>query len=41
MANLNLSPEQSEELQVLHDIYLKAVTPLQNQMFALRSELRL
>lgn len=41
MANLNLSPEQSEELQVLHDSYLKAVTPLQNQMFALRSELRL
>ncbi len=41
MANLNLTPEQSQELQALHENYLKAVSPLQNQMFALRSELRL
>ncbi|MDZ7582966.1 MAG: periplasmic heavy metal sensor [Deltaproteobacteria bacterium] len=40
-ANLNLSAEQSAKLQSLRENHLKAITPLQNQMFAMRSELRL
>ena len=41
MAGLNLTEEQSAKLQSLRENYLKEVSPLQNRMFALRSEMRL
>jgi Spy/CpxP family protein refolding chaperone len=37
----SLSPEQSQELQVLRENYLKGITPIQNQLFSKRAELRL
>lgn len=41
IASLNLTEEQSAKLQSLRENYLKEVSPLQNRMFALRSEMRL
>ncbi len=41
ISNLNLTEAQSAKLQSLRENYLAAITPLQNRMFALRSELRL
>lgn len=40
-ADLNLTAEQSGKLQSLQETYLKEITPLQNRMFAARSEMRL
>ena len=40
-SNLNLTEEQSGKLQTLRENYLKEITPLQNQMISLRSEMRL
>lgn len=39
--NVNLTEEQSGRLQTLRENYLKEITPLQNQMISLRSEMRL
>jgi Spy/CpxP family protein refolding chaperone len=39
--NLNLTQEQSAKVQALREKYLNDITPLQNQMFSLRSEMRL
>lgn len=41
MANINLTEEQSAKLQSMREDYLKDVSPLQNRLFGLRSELRL
>ena len=40
-STLNLSAEQSGELQTVRETYLKEVTPLQNQLYSKRAELRL
>lgn len=40
-SNLNLTEEQSAKLQTLRETYLKEITPLQNQVFVKKSELRL
>lgn len=40
-SNLNLTAEQAAMLQTLRENYLKEVTPLQNQLYGKRSELRL
>lgn len=41
IASLNLTEEQSAKIQSLRENYLKEVTPLQNRLFGLRSEMRL
>lgn len=40
-SDLNLSAEQSGKLQTQRETYLKEVTPLQNQLFGKKAELRL
>jgi len=40
-SNLNLTEEQSVKLRTLQAKYLKEITPLQNKMISLRSEVRL
>lgn len=40
-SSLGLTPEQSQKLQALQEAYLKEITPLQNQLFSRRAELRL
>lgn len=40
-SNLNLTEEQTASLQTLQETYLKEITPLQNQLFSKRTELRL
>ena len=40
-SNLGLTSEQSQKLDTLRDAYLKDITPLQNQLFSKRAELRL
>lgn len=40
-SNLNLTEEQSGKLQMMRENYLKEITPLQNRMISLRSEMRL
>ena len=40
-SNLNLTAEQSNPLQTLRETYLNEVTPLQNQIFGKRAELRM
>lgn len=37
----SLTPEQSQKLQTMREAYLKDITPLQNQLFTKKSELRL
>ena len=37
----SLTPEQSQKLQTIREAYLKEITPLQNQLFTKKSELRL
>ena len=39
--NLNLTDEQTASLQTLRETYLKEITPLQNELYSKRSELRL
>ena len=39
--DLNLNPEQSTKVQALREAHLKDVTPIQNQLFAKKNELRL
>lgn len=41
VSNLNLTEEQSGQLQSLRENYLQEIEPLRNRMVALRSELRL
>jgi Spy/CpxP family protein refolding chaperone len=41
LANLDLSPEQSAKIQALREARLKEVSPLRNQVFSKRAELRL
>jgi Spy/CpxP family protein refolding chaperone len=38
---LNLTQEQADKLQKLHESYLSEVTPLQNRLFTIRAEIRL
>lgn len=38
---LGLTAEQSQKLQSLWEVYLKEITPLRNQLFSKRAELRL
>ena len=40
-SNLGLTPEQYEELRVRQEAYLKEITPLQNDLFSKKMELRL
>lgn len=40
-SGLDLTQEQSKQLQTLKTDFIKTVTPLQNQMVTLRSELRI
>jgi Spy/CpxP family protein refolding chaperone len=40
-SDLNLTTEQSGKLQTQRESYLKEVTPLQNQLFGKKAELRL
>jgi Spy/CpxP family protein refolding chaperone len=40
-ADLDLTPEQSNQLIKLRTAFIKAVTPFQNQMITLRSELQM
>jgi Spy/CpxP family protein refolding chaperone len=40
-SNLGLTTEQTEKLQALQEVYLKEITPLQNQLFSKKAELRL
>lgn len=40
-SNLELTPEQSQKLQALEEAYLKEITPLQNQLFSKKAEMRL
>nr|WP_320017045.1 Spy/CpxP family protein refolding chaperone [uncultured Desulfobacter sp.] len=40
-ADLDLTPEQSVQLLKLRTVFIKAVTPFQNQMITLRSELQM
>jgi len=40
-SDLGLTPEQSQKLQTLMEAYLKEITPLQNQLFSKKAELRL
>ena len=40
-SGLNVTTEQSTKLQTLREAYLKDVTPLRNQLFSKRAELRL
>jgi Spy/CpxP family protein refolding chaperone len=40
-SDLDLTAEQSTKLQALREAYLKDVTPLRNQLFSKRAELRL
>lgn len=37
----SLTPEQSQKLQTIREAYLKEITPLQNQLFTKKSDLRL
>lgn len=37
----SLSPEQSQKLQALQEAYIKDITPIQNQLFSKKMELRL
>jgi len=36
----SLSPEQSQKVQALQEAYLKEISPLQNQLFTSKTELR-
>jgi Spy/CpxP family protein refolding chaperone len=39
--DLNLTPEQTTKVQALREAHLKDITPIQNQLFAKKNELRL
>lgn len=41
LANLNLNDEQVAKIQALRETHLKAIAPLQDQLFSARNELRL
>jgi Spy/CpxP family protein refolding chaperone len=41
LSTLNLSTEQSEKVRVLRESFLKETTPIRNQLFAKKAELRL
>jgi periplasmic protein CpxP/Spy len=41
LANLNLNDEQVAKIQALRETHLKAIAPLQDDLFSIRNELRL
>jgi len=41
LSNLNLSAEQSEKVRALRESFLKETTPIRNQLFTKKAELRL